>query len=79
MSPCAPLYEGEKQVGYVCTSHNELLKTGETVTRWCFACRKHHPHVWEVWGDPGPSYYEPFWVCRCSGCGKDKTQFGDGA
>lgn len=40
-------------------------------TRWCFRCRKHLVHIRELLDDPPerqPSYYEPIWVRRCSGC-----------
>ena len=79
MSPCNELIQDDRIVGYVCTSHNELLRTGETEVRWCFGCRKRLSHTWELWGDPGPSYYEPEWICHCSGCHKDRTHFGDAA
>lgn len=34
-------------------------------TRWCFTCRKHVQHTWELWEEPFPSYYEPRPVIRC--------------
>lgn len=33
--------------------------------RWCFTCRKHVPHTWELWEEPFPSYYDPRPVIRC--------------
>lgn len=45
--------------------------------RWCFGCRARLPHDDVLIGDPPEvmSYYEPVWVRRCSGCGRDRTQF----
>lgn len=43
--------------------------------RWCFGCRKRLPHEDVLLDDEEPSYYEPVWVRRCSGCGKDRTAF----
>jgi hypothetical protein len=46
--------------------------------RWCFKCRKRLPHTDVLLDDPPerqPSYYEPVWSCRCSGCGEDHTLF----
>lgn len=43
--------------------------------RWCFACRKRLPHDDVLLGDEGPSYYDPVWVRKCSGCGNDRTTF----
>lgn len=42
-------------------------------TRWCFNCRQHLPHFWELWGDPPGSYYGPVPVIRCSRCKRDHT------
>lgn len=41
---------------------SQLLRTEEDdrPTRWCFTCRKHQPHRWELWGDPAPS--ESYWA-----------------
>lgn len=30
----------------------------ERPTRWCFTCRQHLPHVWQLWGDPPPRNYQ---------------------
>jgi hypothetical protein len=52
----------------------ELAREADGV-RWCFGCRKHLVHDWVLYGDEGPSYYDPEWICECSGCGKDRTDF----
>ena len=57
---------------------SELLKSEPAGDVWCFAERKRLPHTWELWGSRGPSYWEPNWLRRCSGCGKDRSNFGDG-
>ena len=67
---CGPGWNGEPP--------NELLASEPIVERWCFAERKRLPHTWELWGSREPSWWEPVWICRCSGCGKDRTTFGDG-
>lgn len=41
-------------------------------TRWCFQCRKHLPHSWELMRDKSP-WYDDTPVCRCTGCGEDHT------
>lgn len=64
--------------GAICGPANVLLQSEPAGDRWCFAEQKRLPHVWELRGDPGPSWWEPMWLCRCSGCGKDRTHFGDG-
>ena len=45
--------------------------------RWCFGCRKRLPHDDVLLGDPPEvmSWYDPVWVCQCSGCGRDRTEF----
>ena len=45
--------------------------------RWCFGCRKRLPHAWVFRGDPPEalSYYEPYWVLKCSRCVHDMTRF----
>lgn len=55
---------------------NRFIKSEPAVLRWCFGCRKHLDHEWQLWGDSEPSYYEPSWMCICSGCGRDRTEFG---
>lgn len=57
---------------------NVVLKTEPAGDRWCFAERKRLPHTWSLLDYEGPSYYEPIWVIECSGCGQDRTHFGDG-
>lgn len=50
--------------------------------RWCFAERKRLPHTRVVLDyekdSPHLGWYEPVVMLRCSGCGKDRTHFGDG-
>jgi len=76
MSPCDPIVEGEKIVGYVCSSATELLRTEPAGDKWCFGCRKRLPHTWQMWGSREPSYYEPTWTCICSRCHRDRTVLG---
>ena len=55
----------------------EIKREVERV-RWCFRCRRRLRHVAVLLDDPPerqPSYYEPVWVLRCAGCGKDHTWF----
>lgn len=42
---------------------------------WCFRCRRRLPHDHVLMGDEGPSYYDPVWIRKCSGCGEDHTAF----
>lgn len=60
---------------HICAGPSTVLGTApdDRATRWCFRCRKHLPHTWELMGDRKPSYYDPQPVCRCSGCGEDHT------
>lgn len=51
-----------------------LVVLDETV-RWCFGCRAHLPHDAVLWGDEGPSYYDPVWALECSRCHQDRTTF----
>lgn len=60
---------------HVCPGPDTLLREGEPEVRWCFGCRAHLVHAWQLWGDSEPSYYEPIWICRCSRCGRDRTTF----
>lgn len=53
----------------------KVLKQEAAGERWCFGCRKRLAHTWVLLGDEGISYYDPVWVCRCSGCGEDRTRF----
>ena len=57
--------------GAICGGGAELLRSEpEGRTRWCFGCRKRVEYTLELWGDRGPSYWEPYWVGRCpNGCG----------
>jgi hypothetical protein len=46
--------------------------------RWCYQCRKHLAHTWELLCDPPerqPSYYESVPVLRCERCHEDHTRF----
>jgi hypothetical protein len=43
-------------------------------TRWCFRCREHLPHSWEMLRDQSP-WYDDRPVCRCSGCSESHTEF----
>lgn len=43
--------------------------------RWCFRCRKRLPHDAVFLAAPFPSYEDPVWILRCSGCGGDHTSF----
>lgn len=54
----------------------KLIKSEPPVPRWCFGCRERLLHEWQLWGDAEPSYYEPSWMCICSNCGRDRTEFG---
>jgi hypothetical protein len=56
----------------------KVLLGGSDGDRWCFSCRKRLPHTWEVLGYEEPSYYDPIRVCKCSRCGKDRTDFPRG-
>ena len=63
---------------HLCPGPSIVIKTEDAGERWCFQCRKRLPHTWVLLDDPPerqPSYYEPVWVCRCSGCGEDHTRF----
>lgn len=41
-------------------SHLYATDPDERETRWCFTCRKHVAHTWELWGDPPPSRFWHF-------------------
>jgi len=46
--------------------------------KWCFRCRSRLSHEAVLLIDPPerqPSYFDPVWVLRCSGCGGDHTHF----
>lgn len=60
--------------GRVIINRTILLEPWSTL-RWCFGCRQHLPHDWFLLGDKEPSYYDPVWVRKCSGCGEDRTHF----
>jgi hypothetical protein len=50
----------------------------DRLTRFCFRCRKHLRHYWEMVEDGPerqPSSYDPVPVLRCTGCGKDCADF----
>lgn len=55
----------------------DVLATAEDTrpTRWCFRCREHLPHRWELLGDREPSYYDPLPTVRCSRCGGEHVRF----
>jgi len=62
---------------HVTPGPTKLIKSEPPVERWCFGCRKRLLHEWQLWDDAEPlSYYEPIWVCICSSCGRDRTEFG---
>lgn len=39
-------------------SHVYTEQADDRPTRWCFTCRKHLPHVWQLIGDPPPRNWE---------------------
>lgn len=41
-------------------SHLYATDPDDRATRWCFTCRAHLTHVWELWGDPPPVFPEFF-------------------
>lgn len=47
--------------------------------RYCFGERRRRPGTWELRSDASagePSWYEPIWVYRCTGCGQDRRALG---
>lgn len=58
-------------------SHVYMTEPDDQETRWCFGCRKHLPHTWQLIGDPPGvlTYYENIWQCACSGCGREDIWF----
>lgn len=60
----------------------EVVRVEPAGERWCFGQRKRLPHEWRMMnydkGSPFWGWYDPLWLCICSGCGKDRTRFGDG-
>ena len=62
----------------ICPGPSVVVAERDAGTKWCFRCRKHLPHKWQLLDDPPerqPSYYEPVPTYRCSGCGEDHTTF----
>lgn len=62
---------------HICPGPTVSIREG-TQERWCFGCRKRLIHTWQLLSDPPerqPSYYEPTWICRCSRCKFDRTDF----
>lgn len=48
----------------------------DRATRWCFRCRQHLLHTWELLDEPPerhPTPYEAIPICRCTRCGEDHT------
>ena len=63
---------------WICPGPSVVIKTVDAGERWCFRCRKRLPYADVLLDDPPerqPSYYEPVWSRRCSGCGEDHTAF----
>ena len=55
-----------------------VIRSENAGEHWCFRCRKRLPHTDVLLDDPPerqPSYYDPVWSRRCSGCGEDHTEF----
>ena len=53
----------------------KVLRRESAGVRWCFGQRKRLEHERLLLDYEEPSYYEPIWVIRCSGCGQDRTRF----
>jgi hypothetical protein len=54
---------------------SKVLDERPAGTKYCFGCRKHLPHTWQLLGDEEPGWYDPTPVLVCSGCGQDRTRF----
>lgn len=63
---------------HICPGPSVVIAEQDAGELWCFKCRKRLPHTAQCLVDPPerqPSYYDPVWVRRCSGCGRDCTRF----
>jgi hypothetical protein len=54
----------------------EVLKTEREELRWCFGECKRIGGAWELHSETGMSYYDPWWVYKCDGCGQDRRHLG---
>lgn len=79
-----PLAEGA--IACIIPGPKKVIATKDDQVRWCFSCRKHLPHMWVCLWDhtieeakalpiEKLTYYDPIWIRKCSGCGKDRTDF----
>jgi hypothetical protein len=65
----------------ICGGARYVLRTepDDRPDRYCYGERKRQPGTWELRSDtPGdePSWYEPIWLYRCTGCGQDRRALG---
>jgi hypothetical protein len=68
--------EGKASIHITMTGPTKVVATQPEPERWCFGERKRQPGMWELKDEIEPSYYDPFWVYRCDGCGKDRRFLG---
>lgn len=74
-SGCEHVHIGDSCVTICQPRGVEVLRTEDAGVKWCFHCRGHYAHTWEVVAETGISYYDPWGRYRCGHCGGDYTQF----
>ena len=66
--------------GAICGGAGYVLRTEPSPEpRYCYGERKRQPGTWELRSDTPadePSWYEPIWIYRCAGCGRDRRSLG---
>lgn len=65
--------------GAICGGARFVYWAEPAEERWCFGERKRRTGIWMWSGDAPadePSWYEPVWIYRCDGCGKDRRELG---
>ena len=72
---CEHVHVGDACVTICGPSGVVVLREEDAGVRWCFGCRAHLSHTDRLKADAEPSYYGPWWVRECSGCGEDRTVF----
>ena len=73
MSPSLPTV-------HVLRGPRKVIAERRAEPRWCFGERKRLPGTFLFLDyeddEPGAGWYEPIWVYRCDGCGRDSREFG---
>jgi hypothetical protein len=74
---CGRIVEGDRVVGHICMGPRMAQRPLRKRHRWkwCFECRKRLPHMLTLSYPIEPSYYGAHDWWKCSGCGKDRTEF----